>query len=58
MLDRSFRSYLHEIKTKILNNKGKVRKKILFEFDKTMQEYLKVNSKKLKNPLKMLKNYI
>lgn len=35
MLDRSFRSYLHEIKTKILNNKGRVRKKILFEFDKT-----------------------
>lgn len=27
MLDRSFRSYLHEIKTKILNNKGRVRKR-------------------------------
>ena len=52
MLDRSFRSYLHEIKTKILNNKGRVRKKILFEFDKTMQEYLKVNSKKIKKPFK------
>ncbi len=35
MLDRSFRSFLHEIKIKLLNNKGRVRKKILFEFDKT-----------------------
>lgn len=32
MLDSSFRSFLHEIK---INNKGRVRKKILFEFDKT-----------------------
>lgn len=27
MLDKFFRSYLHEIKIKLLNNKGRVRKK-------------------------------
>lgn len=48
MLDRSFKIYLYEMMIKVLNNKGRVRKNILFDFDKTIQEYLEVNSKKLK----------
>ena len=57
MLDKSLKSYLHEMMIKVLNNKGRVRKNILFDFDKTIQEYLEVNSKKLKNLLKMLKRF-
>ena len=57
MLDRSFKSYLHEMMIKVLNNKGRVRKNILFDFDKTIQEYLEVNSKKLKKPFKNVEEF-
>jgi|GEM_PF-6673644 hypothetical protein len=57
MLDKSLKSYLHEMMIKVLNNKGRVRKNILFDFDKTIQEYLEVNSKKLKKPFKDVEEF-